>query len=161
MLAYRSGLAILATVAMVFAAGCSRPTSAPSAPAQGPISQTSGGLPDACSLLTHAEATAILHRPNSVDRIRQNPTFSSECNYSTARVDPTYAEIDVGVWNHMPGPYPAGGSPCGHAAICYPLQPMSGFMHARGGIITIVVGSEQGNTHAMVQQVQAYILQKI
>ena len=126
-----------------------------------PSSQSVGGLPDACTLLTHAEATAILQMPNTVDTTRQNPTFSSECNYSTARVDPTFAEIGIGVWNHMPGPYPPGGTPCGHAATCYPLQDMAGVMHARGGVITIVVGGRNRNTRAMVQQAQAYILQKI
>jgi hypothetical protein len=155
LLAFRTGLTFAVAVAIVLALGCSRHTTTP------PSSQTVGGLPDACSLLTHAEANAILHRPNSSDSVRQNPTFSSECNYSTARVDPTFAEIDVGVWNHMPARYGPGGTPCGHNATCSPVHPTTAYIQARGGMIIIVVGSEVGNTQAMVQQVQRYILQKI
>ena len=156
MLACRTGLTLATAVAIVFALGCSRHTSAP-----GTTQSTSNALPDACSLLTHTEANAILHRPTSSDSARQNPTFSSECNYSTARVDPTFAEIDVGVWNHMPARYGPGGTPCGHNATSTPVHPTTAYIQARGGMIIIVIGSEVGNTQAMVQQVQRYILQKI
>lgn len=137
-----------------------RGTPPPPPPPPGPGTQTSG-LPGACALLTQAEANSILHMPNTVDTTRVNPTLSSSCTYSTARVDPTFAQINVSVWNNMPGPYPAGGTPCGHAATCYPIQKMAGVLHARGGVITIVAGGEKRDTHAMVQQIQAYILQKI
>jgi hypothetical protein len=138
---------------------CNSPS--PGSPVQQNPSTTSDALPDACSLLTHGEATAILQLPNSSDSQRQNPTYSSECNYSTARVDPTFAEIGVGVWNHMPGPSRPGGTPCGHKATCYPIHATSAIIQARGGVVVIVVGGRARNTQAMVQQVETYILQKI
>jgi hypothetical protein len=138
--------------------------------------ETSGVLPDACSLLTDAEAsTALGESARSYHGRSSNPSVASGCFYGQPGFENPNQEIGPnGIQNyagltvtmHYGAQLPGSGVACGHGATCYgPIIEQRGaavmLIKVRGGLIQIVAAKRDGESAFCARQIAQYILSKL